>query len=201
MIFFDENNIKINNQRLEAEEQYLVLTYVEENDVVLELGARYGTVSCAINYKLNNKTNQVSVEPDDRVWDALENNKKNNNCHFNIIKGFISNNKLGLINKDVHFGGYGTSSIVDNESTIDSFTLDDINLKYNLKFNVLVADCEGFLETFIDENSDFCKNLRMCIFEADYPNNCNYPKIRQYLESLNFKKIKGDYQNVYVKNN
>ena len=74
-------------------------------------------------------------------------------------------------------------------------------MKYNLKFNVLVADCEGFLETFIDENPDFCKNLRMCIFEADYPNNCNYPKIRQYLESLNFKKIKGDYQNVYVKNN
>lgn len=199
MRFFNENNIKIDNYQMEAEEQYLVLKYIKEDDVVLELGARYGTVSCAINSKLNDKTKQVSVEPDDRVWEALENNKKNNNCHFNIVKGFISNNKLGLINKEVCYNGYGSSSVVDETSTIESFTLNDIIMKYNLQFNVLVADCEGFLETFVDENPTFFERLRMCIFEADYPENCNYPKIREYLESLNFKKIKGDYQNVYIK--
>jgi hypothetical protein len=29
------------------------------------------------------------VEPDDRVWDALEKNKNNNNCEFNIVKGLL----------------------------------------------------------------------------------------------------------------
>lgn len=48
---------------------------------------------------------------------------------------------------------------------------------YNLKFNVLVADCEGFLQQFFDENPEFYDNLRLVIFEADYPEKCNYGKI------------------------
>ena len=36
---------------LEKYEQELVNKYILENDVVLELGARYGSVSCIINYK------------------------------------------------------------------------------------------------------------------------------------------------------
>jgi len=51
MKFFDENNKIINHQELEAEEQKLSEKYIEENDIVLELGARYGTVSCTINKK------------------------------------------------------------------------------------------------------------------------------------------------------
>ena len=50
--------------------------------------------------KLNNKNNQVVVEPDDRVWNALEKNKNSNNCEFNIVKRFISNKKLDLTNLD-----------------------------------------------------------------------------------------------------
>lgn len=199
MTFYDENNKKINNVALEAEEQKLALIYVEENDVVLELGARYGSVSCAINSKLKNKTNQVSVEPDERVWQALENNKKNNNCEFNIIKGFISNVKLGLTNKQVCYNGYGTTSIKDDNSNIPSYSLEQIMETYNLKFNVLIADCEGFLEQFINENPKFCENLRLIIFEADYPDKCNYNKVRKYFESIGFIKIKGDYQNVYLR--
>lgn len=83
----------INHQELEAEEQKLSDKYIKENDIVLELSARYGTVSCTINKKLNFKNNQVVVEPDSRVWKALEKNIKNNNCNFHIIKGFIE--KIG----------------------------------------------------------------------------------------------------------
>ena len=50
--------------------------YIKKDDVVLELGARYGSVFCVINSKLSNKNNQVSIEPDSRVWDALEKNKQ-----------------------------------------------------------------------------------------------------------------------------
>ena len=70
--------MKVNIKKLEKQEQELAKQYVLEDDVVLELGARYGSVSCTINSKLNNKKNQVVVEPDDRVWDALERNKKTN---------------------------------------------------------------------------------------------------------------------------
>jgi FkbM family methyltransferase len=196
----DQFGKPININRLEKTEQDLAKKYITENDVVLELGARYGSVSCIINSKLNNKLNQVVVEPDERVWGALAENMKRNNCNFHIVKGFISNKKLGLTNLNVCFGGYGATYVSDEKTNIPSYTLDEIKQKYNLKFDVLVADCEGFLETFFDENPDFYDELKLIIFEADYPEKCNYQKIRDTLKSKNFKEIQGGYQSVYVKN-
>ena len=198
MNFYDENNNKIDHEHWEKWEQDLVKQYIKPNDVVLELGARYGTVSCAINKILNNQHNQVSVEPDERVWDALENNKKINDCHFNIIKGFISNKKLDLINKDSWFG-YGTSSTEDIESSIKNYTLDEIKEIYNLNFNVLVADCEGFLETFLEENPNLYNEIRLIIFEEDYIEKCNYIKIKEILKIKNFINLLDGHQNVWIK--
>ena len=91
VIFYDENDNIIDNKNLEAEEQILVNKYIKSFYKVLELGARYGTVSHIINKKLVVKTNQVSVEPDSRVWNALEKNRQNYNSQYHIVKGFVSN--------------------------------------------------------------------------------------------------------------
>ena len=185
----DSKNNLVNILSIEKEEQDLANQYILENDVVLELGARYGSVSCVINSKLNNKYNQVVVEPDNRVWTALENNKQQNNCYFNIVKGFISNKKLDLINLNVCLDGYGSTFIENKNTIIPSYTLNEIIMQYNLNFKVLVADCEGFLEMFFDENPDFYDNLRLIIFEADYPEKCNYNKIRNTLSDKKFNEI------------
>jgi FkbM family methyltransferase len=190
---------KVDIENIEKPEQDLANKYILENDIVLELGARYGSVSCVINYKLNNKKNQVVVEPDNRVWDALEQNRINNNCEFNIVKGFISNKKLSLTNLDVCLGGYGSTFIENDNTKIPSYSLDEIINKYNLKFNVLVADCEGFLETFFDENPKFYDSLRLIIFEADYIEKCNYNKIKNNLRKNNFKKLLEGHQNVWIR--
>lgn len=201
MNIFDECGNKIDTKNIECIEQYLAEQCIMENDVVLELGARYGSVSCIINSKLKNKKNQVVVEPDCRVWNALENNKIYNRCEFNIIKGFISNKKLDLINLNQCNGGYGSTYIENNNTKILSYTLDEIEKKYNLLFNVLVADCEGFLEVFFDENPYFYDNLRLIIFEADYCEKCNYNKIRNKLIEKKFTKILEGHQNVWMKEN
>ena len=198
----DQNGNPIDINTIEDEEQYLAKEYIQQNDVVFELGARYGSVSCVINSKLNCKTNQVVVEPDELVWKALERNKKVNNCEFNIVKGFVSNKKLKLINQSWGYGtkyyGYGTSCTVDNSSKIPSYTLKEIEETYKLKFNVLVADCEGFLETFFDENPNFYDQLRLIIFEADCPDKCNYIKIKNTLKNRGFTKLVEGHQNVWI---
>lgn len=198
MKIVDLRGKKINTNKIEKPEQDLANKYILETDVVLELGARYGSVSCVINSKLNNKNNQVVVEPDERVWEALEINKNNNNCEFNIVKGFISNKKLDLTNLNVCFNGYG-STFENNNTKIQSYSLDEVIKKYNLNFNVLVADCEGFLEVFFDENPDFYDNLRLIIFEADYPEKCDYNKIKKRLSEKKFTKILEGHQNVWIK--
>jgi FkbM family methyltransferase len=199
MNIVDRDGNLVDIQHIENIEQDLANMYILEDDSVLELGARYGSVSCIINSKLNNKNNQVVVEPDERVWDALEKNKSSNNCEFNIVKGFISNKKLDLTNLDVCFGGYGATFIENDNTTIPSYSLNEIKELYNLNFNVLVADCEGFLEVFFDENPDFYDNLRLIIFEADYTEKCNYDKIRNKLIEKKFNKILEGHQNVWIR--
>jgi len=199
MDIVDQDNKSINIFKFEVIEQNLAYLYIQKDDVVLELGGRYGSVSCVINHKLTNKKNHVVVEPDKRVWNALKRNKKENDCYFNIVKGFISNKKLSLINLDDWYGGYGATSIEDNQSDIPSYTLNEIKQKYNLQFNVLVADCEGFLEVFLDENPELYDEIRMCIFEADKTEYCNYDKIRDIFREKGFNEILGGHQNVWIK--
>lgn len=197
IVIKDENNNMINTLEYELEEQYLAYRLVAKDDIVFELGARYGSVSCIINKRLTNKQHHVVIEPDNRVWQALENNNKNNGCNFNIVKGFVSKKKLSLTNLDT---GYGTTSVENINSTINSYTLDEIKNSYSIPFfNVLVADCEGFLETFFDENPEILDNLRLLIFEADYPDKCNYNKIKLLLVNKGFKKVLEGHQNVWIK--
>lgn len=192
----DENGKRI-DPKMEGPEQELANTYINEDDRVLELGARYGSVSCIINSKLRCKRNHVAVEPDERVWGALDLNRGVNNCDFHIVKGFVSNKKLSLINQS---DGYATTSVENKNTTIPSYTLKEIQQTYDLSFNVLVADCEGFLESFFDDNPDFVDKLRLIIFEADYPDKCNYTKIRSILEyDKDFTELLFGHQNVWIK--
>ena len=47
--FYDENMKIINHKKKEKIEQFITGNLIEPSDIVLELGARYGTVSCTIN--------------------------------------------------------------------------------------------------------------------------------------------------------
>ncbi len=190
---------KINHNLIEFPEQQLVNNHIKPDDVVLELGARYGTVSCAINKKLNNKLNQVSVEPDKRVWSALEENKENNECGFHIVKGFISDKKLSLTNLNDYIDGYAATYVIDDKSQYNHYTLDEIQSMYNLEFNVLVADCEGYLGEFLKQNPKLYDTLTMFIFEADYTDKCDYEIIRDTLLKKDFECKLHGHQNVFIK--
>jgi hypothetical protein len=59
LIFYNENDEIINHTVFEADEQKLANKYIKNHHVVLELGARYGTVSYTINKNMaKTKTNK-----------------------------------------------------------------------------------------------------------------------------------------------
>ena len=64
MKIYDENNNLVDINNIEVVEQQQAKEYIKPDDIVLELGARYGSVSCIVNNILNDKYNQVVVEPD-----------------------------------------------------------------------------------------------------------------------------------------
>jgi FkbM family methyltransferase len=198
MYFTNENNIRFDHTFVESIEQVQVAKYINLDSVVLELGARYGTVSCIINKCIGYSTNQVCVEPDTRIQSALHTNKINNKCNFHILNGVVSRVPLELANID-SCNGYGTKTVVSTTSVIKSFTLEDVEAKYNLKFNTLVADCEGFLEQFFDENPHLYSQLSLIIFEKDGEDQCDYKKIIENLKLHNFKQVEYGSHEVWKK--
>ena len=78
-------------------------------------------------------------------------------------------------------------------------SLEDLQTTTGLKFNVLVADCEGFLETFLSENKYLYDQLDLIIFECDRPDVCNYEFIKLELVKNNFQMIENGFQCVFKK--
>jgi FkbM family methyltransferase len=183
-IFKDENNNTVelwneDNEQLQAE------LYITPDSVVLELGARYGMVSCIINNKISDRRNQVSVEPDYRVHKCLKTNMIQNKCNFHILEGVISKKPISLCITNSS-RDYSARTVISESPSVPSYTFEEVETMYNLKFNTLVADCEGFLEQFFDENPFLYDQLNLIILEKDCPENCDYNKIINTMKLHNF---------------
>ena len=192
----DEYGRMINYNCIETTEQQQVKEFIKSTDRVLELGARWGGVAITTNKILDNKKEHFVVEPDYRVWEALEFNKKHNNCEFTIIKGVISKTDLELDFSDKRYEGMATFT---TEATgLNKCSRIDLN-DIECDFNVLLADCEGFLEDFYNENKDFFKQLRCIILEKDRPEYCDYDRLAKEFINLGFvEKVSGTHC-VYLK--
>ena len=63
------------------EDIYTVLDQVmEEEDVVLEIGSRYGTISCALSQSMGNNGKLVTIEADPSAWEIHQYNKLTHSC-------------------------------------------------------------------------------------------------------------------------
>ena len=86
-------------------------------------------------------------------------------------------------------------------ANVKSFTLEDIQKKYEIEFNCLVADCEGFLEQFLRENPDFVKGIDTAIVEYDGPERCNYDYVKQVFTDSGLRcVVDGGLHAVWVRN-
>ena len=192
---YDENNELIPYNIWEKQEQIDANEFVKEDVVVLELGARWGGVSCVINKKLKNQENHLAVEPDQIVWESLEKNRDRHNCKFKILKGTISKKPLKIDKSDKRWNGLATFTKGTNHKNSNII----IHSIPDMSFNVLIADCEGFLETFYDENKEFFKTLRLIMFEKDRENECDYNYLIKEFNKLGFKEIKSGFHSVFRK--
>lgn len=206
--FYDIAGQKISLFIYEVFEQYLMSKWIKPNDIVLELGGRFGIVSATINMKLSDKYKKlhVVVEPDVQAQPILLNTRKKTNSKFILCKFPINDNPVNFISTSESFGlgNYteSTNSInqpKDKDKNIDKdkykiTSIQNITHKkffdtWKQKFNVLVADCEGCLCEFFNQNEKILNQLEMIIFEMDNEELCNYNNIYNLLEKYNFKQV------------
>lgn len=195
--FYDEYGNVIDGKAYEVTEQMIGDTYVHKDAVVLELGGRYGLVSAKINARLKDKGAHLVVEPCPHAFKVMCQNLANHGA------GCICYN--GTISKDgMFFQSNGTASKTRYEMTESTIrvphrTLDDIVKQTGLKFDTLVADCEGALGMFFKENDHFIGTLKMVTYEEDCHDFCDYEQIKRTLVAKGFKCIKPGGHSVWMR--
>lgn len=178
MLLYNEQGNKINSLFNEVIDQNIASQYIKKNDTVLELGARYGSVSILVNDILEDKSKHVVVEPDRMVWKALEKNRDEHKSQFKIIKGFLSDKRFSL-----EYNGYESYMVEDDQSIIPSVSLYSLDVQ----FDTLIADCEGGLKQFFEEYGFMYNKLKKVIMEED--GDIDYKPIKVSLMKRGFTRI------------
>lgn len=196
-MFRNEVGDEIDISRIEHEEQRIAQQYVKPNDVVLELGARYGTVSAKVQQQLANKKLHVAVEPDSRVIGSLRDNLTKHGCETMVFHGIVSKTP-GVLEGN----GYATMVRLNGNGTCcASTTIEDLETQLGAKFTVLIADCEGCLGPFLEDFPQLLDQLRLVHFETDPGyRQTDYEKVKQLLTIKGFREAEHvNWQWVFVR--
>lgn len=135
---------------------------------VLELGARFGSLSCEISKKLGNTGRLVSVEPDHRCWADLAANVKAHNCAAHLLMGIVAPERAKL-----HYRNYASwTERADRfgpitKDTVQQFQLEQIEATLDIQIDSLVIDCEGCVVSVLDEIGDRLSQIQFVQLEAD----------------------------------
>lgn len=145
-------------------EQLMAINYINPNANVLEIGGNIGRNSLVIATILYNQKNLVTLESSPIHFAELADNKAINGYEFNIENSALSYKRL-IQNKDITI-----PSEDDREGffSVNCMTYQEIEEKFNIKFDTLVADCEGALYYIFNDYPNMLDNIKMIIMENDY---------------------------------
>lgn len=195
----------------------LVDRFVKPESVVLELGAGYGLVSCAVAQKQKNSGKMVAVEPSKVYENGLLDNLVDHNCFLHTINGvmgvrpYLKRVSTKIANPkvvDARYwpndddttpapGGFFSSlSTKRDPNAAKTYLLHDVERDYNLKFDTIIADCKGCFANFMDDFD--LSHIKTIILKTDYgsddpdcDNDCvDYDEVFEELTTkLGFKAV------------
>jgi len=178
------DNLKFTNKEAllnELPEQLMILKHLKPNDKVLELGGSIGRSSCIISSILSNKNNHVVIEPNNQEAELLKINRDLNQFSFHIENSAISNVKL------YSRGWYTYKYKIEDSMEVNTITLQQLNEKYNIDFNVLIIDNEGNFVDNLKEFSDILNNIRLLQIEHDFNTNEDLEFFKKNMNDKGFR--------------
>lgn len=170
VIPFDLTDIKFRGQFpidfYEKQERRYLKQYLPKNATVLELGACLGVVSCITNRLLEHPERHVVVEANPNVVPIIEENKRRNQCSFQIEHCMVSSRAVNefFIGKTILMSSNRRQSAT--KISVAGKTIADLEREHGMRFDALVMDIEGGELDFLRENRDKLKELNVVFMEV-----------------------------------
>ena len=197
-LLFDAEGARV-SPSLEIVEQWMAHEFLRPGDRVLELGARYGSVSITAARRVGPRGRVVAVEPDARVLPALERNRAANGADFLIFRGTLSSRPMRVeaAHEAGHPRNYSTFTVPrDGEGHGEEggappvLRLAELEAAAGGPFTALIADCEGCL-CEVPALPLLLGRLRVVLLEADAPLRCDYGRVRRALLAAGLRQAFG----------
>ena len=153
--FYDENGKVLHHIHVERQKQLDAYVFTPSDSVVLELGAHNGIVSCLLNRGLKNPENHVVIT-DSQYTNTLIKNRDNNGCKFTVL----------------------------SEPGLNVTKIAELEYKYSLRFDVIVAECERSISSLIQD--DNLSKVKIILLEREPLCQCDHQQVESYLTKLGF---------------
>ena len=174
--------IKYGSFNDELPEQKMAIRYLNGNENVLEIGGNIGRNSLIIASILKNNNNFLTLESDTNIAKQLTENRDLNNFKFHIECSALSNRKLIQRGWDT----IPSDTLTDGYKWVNTISLDELNNKYNIKFDTLILDCEGAFYYILMDMPKILNNINLIIMENDYMDISHKKYIDEILTKNNF---------------
>jgi FkbM family methyltransferase len=149
----------------EAEERALIREFVRPDDIVLELGACMGVVSCVTNKRLRDNTRHVVVEGNPKLIPTLQRNRELNGCGFTIEHCAASNERevTFFLHPDYVVGGSAQRE-TQHAVRVPGCSWRDLEEKHG-PFTTLIMDVEGSELEVLESSRELIARYRLVIVE------------------------------------
>lgn len=193
--FVAENKLRELHENLKFEhgsifeeypEQIMTVMYLEPKAKVLELGSNIGRNSCIIGKLLENSENLVTCECFLNHIPKLQENRDLNNLHFHIESAAVSD-------VPIHFGlnylSKPKSIPFDGAFDVNTIRFSELQAKYDIIFDTLIADCEGALYYILKSDPTILSEIQTIITENDYTEIEHFEFLMDLFQHEGFKLI------------
>ena len=152
----------------EALERRAVQRYLNINEPIIELGACIGVVACITNRLLVNPKMHVVVEVNPNAIPLLEDNRRRNQCQFEILNAAIAYNTDTVTFQpagDLWANGLGQRN-GEAAVTVRTIRLQDIANQRGFDSFTLICDIEGYEHDLVFNESEVLQKVNLLILET-----------------------------------
>jgi len=164
---FLEENMSRTNCLIEREMYSMFDEFIEPGDRVLEIGGRYGTVTCSLAAALGNSGDLVSVEADPDVWGVLQYNLGTHSCRSHLVLGVMGEHDHVVLSSSSWYGKRTDPDLRTDGVRVTHFSWNIIEENTGIVFDTLVIDCEGCLYNIINTYKDKFSQIKKIFIEND----------------------------------